>query len=278
MDWIQDAARLARAGHIQITLLLLSLTWTLVSVWRQRRWGPAYPTLKTANPLRYEFASQFTRSASLICITVEATKSSSQWPNVALLSYVFLLGLVRLVRAQRQDGLLHQVNMLLAAACLLLGVSDMLPLLNLNHQGAPTTAVLGAFGALTVSLGLAAATPRQWTPSPVPDEITGLLPEGHPSLEETCSWLNYYITYNWMNPLMWKGWRHQVTMEDLPTLPSYDDPVFLLHRVVRARGHARSTLQTVFRFMGKEITLMCICKYTPKEPRLYVSNPPKGSE
>jgi len=265
VPWIRNLSFVAKSGHIQTTLISLCLAWTVTGAWRRRhfhRVHPAFSTIKS--PWRYELVSQLARASSLTCITTAAILHESQWLNVTIVGFAFLLGLVRLAHLQWRHALLHQVNILLAAAWLLLGFADFFPLLDLKYDGAPTAAVLSAFGALTVALVVAAATPREWAPPTAPDNIKMVIPDAKPSPEETCSWLECYLTYGWLNPLMRKGWSHRVKMEDLPPQPSYNDPVLLLHQVVNARGHARRTLRTILHFMGKEIAVMCICELAPK--------------
>nr|XP_036588424.1 ABC multidrug transporter [Colletotrichum truncatum]KAF6799797.1 ABC multidrug transporter [Colletotrichum truncatum] len=77
-----------------------------------------------------------------------------------------------------------------------------------------------------------------------------------PAPEETCSWANYYLTFEWLTPLVWKGARREVTIDDLPRLPWYDEPLLLLEKIKKARIRGKTTLWTLFYLLQSELALM----------------------
>lgn len=208
-------------------------------------------------PLPFELCSQVFRALALGLAVVAAVRHGISWANVVLLAYVFVLGIVRL----RNDVhwrriVLHQVNFTLAGAWLVFAAGELLPAADAGVDFSLPPVVLCSMAALTVAVLLALVTPREWVPPSLDLDLSDKVAARGPSPEETCSWLDYYVTYEWLTPLMWRGVRNQMTIEDLPPLPWYDEPLLLHRRVKEARRKSQSTLGTLVRFLPKELALM----------------------
>ena len=208
----------------------------------------------------FEICSQIARTAAFAFTVLAATEGSSHWTNVATVGYAFVLGLVRLAVGPPFRYLAaRQVNLVVFASLVFLIVSDFLPLLEYEYQERPSGALAGALASLAAANFITAATPRVWLPPTVGAGLDPRAPPPQPSPEETCSWINYYLTYEWITPLIWKGFRKQIELSDLPALPWYDEPLKLLEKVLDAREKSKqSTLWMVLRYQRVEITTMAI--------------------
>jgi ABC-type multidrug transport system fused ATPase/permease subunit len=136
--------------------------------------------------------------------------------------------------------------------------AQFLPCIQAGARCAADGSLVGGIVSLAVACAVAIATPREWVPPRLEFDIPGVSAAGDPSLEETCSWLNYYCTYEWLTPVVWRGALKKLDMSGIPKLAWYDEPLYLLHRVQQARAIAKSTLWTVLRFQRKELVLMSL--------------------
>lgn len=260
VGWIQAVADFVDTGYLQFILLAISLIWLGASFYRSRSTELAHSSKASKIRKRYELPSQIARSAALAFTVVAAVRGAPQlWPNVALTGVAVLLGLTRLTNNQNWRHLaLHQVNFLNTVALLLLAAAQLLPMLEIASAHHPTDAVIGAIVSLGAAVSIALWTPREWAPPAASFEIAHRSVDAGPAPEETCSWGNLYLTFEWLTPLIWKGCRRAVEMDELPPLPWYDEPLYLLSRVQKAREKSKSTFWTTLRFLRKEISLMII--------------------
>ncbi|KAH8647745.1 hypothetical protein BX600DRAFT_389633 [Xylariales sp. PMI_506] len=264
-EWIDRAQQLARAGYFQAFMIALILTWTIARVVvRGSSRSSSHSTLdKTAArvPAVYEAAGQATRAAAAALIAIGAVQVNrlDLWFNVAIVFYAFVLGLVRLACDTRwQRVILHQVNVLLVASFVILVVSELLPQLKAGSDFTTNRVITSAIASVAAANLVALATPRAWSPPPL-ELIDPSAPEPKPSLEETASWFTRFLTYEWMTPLVWTGYRRTLAMEDLPNIPWYDEPLKLLNDILNARKKSKQkTLWTVLRYQGKGITAIAI--------------------
>lgn len=247
-------------GYLQYLALAISLIWLAAAFYRSKNIELAQSSKASRIRKRYELPSQVTRSAALAFLVVAALKGAPQlWPNVILTGVAVLLGLTRLINHLKWRHLaLHQVNFLNTASFVLLAAAQLLPLLELNATYHLTDAVIGAIASLGATLLIALWTPREWAPPAVSFEIAHRSVDAGPAPEETCSWGNLYLTFEWLSPLIWKGCRRPVEMDELPALPWYDEPLYLLTKVQEAREKSKSTFWTTIRFLRKEISLMIL--------------------
>lgn len=207
--------------------------------------------------LFFEIPGQLLRATSLACMIVVAAKESSQWTDVIALAYAFILGLLRLVNdVEWRHVALHHVNFVLVGELLTLVAEELLPYIDADYAKNLSPTLICTISALTVSVLVALITPREWIPPSLDLDISEKIDTREPSPEETCSWLEYYVTYEWLTPLMLRGFRGQVTLEGLPKLPWYDEPGFLLSKILKARQKSKTTLRTLLRFLPTEILTM----------------------
>lgn len=206
--------------------------------------------------LPFELAAQVLRATALAFMVVAAVRHGGRWANVVVLAYIFLLGLSRLANDMEWRHIaLHQVNFTIFSAWLVIVVGELIPTISVDWRGSIDPMLIASIATLTAAVLVAFVTRREW----VPPSLDMDLPENvcrEPSPEETCSWLEYYVTYEWLTPLMWRGVRRQMTIEELPALPWYDEPLVLLKRVQEARKKNESTIWTLLRFLPRELITM----------------------
>ncbi len=155
--------------------------------------------------------------------------------------------------------MLPKVNVLLFASLAILIASDFLPRLQVAYAGLPNRMVAAATLSVAVATIIALITPRVWVPPSMDKLLDPRAPELKPSPEETCSYLNYYLTYEWLTPMIWKGFRKPIEMADIPPLPWYDEPLGLLSKVLEAREKSKqSTLWMLLRYQRRELSTMAV--------------------
>lgn len=90
----------SRWGYVQRALILFSLLWIAFGWFRVWRANPA--KIEPREPHKrsvitaHESLSQTLRGAAFASSIVASRRSYRQWPNAAVLGYVFLLGVIRL--------------------------------------------------------------------------------------------------------------------------------------------------------------------------------------
>ncbi|OIW32437.1 multidrug resistance-associated protein [Coniochaeta ligniaria NRRL 30616] len=259
-EWIDGASRVAKSGYLQSALLVAVSIWAATSAIRQTQTSTVRPSSKWSRiRLPYEISSQISRTAALVFIIIAACQTGGQWLNVAMIGLAFVLGLLRLANDPRwRHSSLHQVNTLLAGSFLLLSTAEILPMIQLSSDHAINKSLLGTVVGLAIANAVALITPREWVPPDVTSVHFRLTPSIEPAPEETCSWFNYFIWYEWLTPTIWKGARKPIEMADLPGLPWYDEPLYLLSEMNTARHNHRKTFRALISFQGRELITMAM--------------------
>ncbi|KAF6820210.1 ABC multidrug transporter [Colletotrichum sojae] len=257
LSWIEDVSQITESGYIQALVLVGSALWTASGL-LNRRGKPSSPEYRAA-AIRwpFELCAQLSRATALAFLALAAARGQTPWLNVIVVAYAFLFGLLRLINdLEWRHVALHQVNFVLSVELLLLAASYGLPCIEATTKCAIAGPVRGGLASLAVAAVVAITTPREW----VPPSYKYNVPEGYekrgPAPEETCSWASHYLTFEWITPLVWKGTTSEVTIDDLPRLPWYDDPLLLLERIKKARIRGKTTAWTLFYLLRSEITLM----------------------
>ncbi|KAH8172831.1 ABC transporter domain-containing protein [Sarocladium implicatum] len=262
--WIQDLSSVARSGIPQAVVLAISLSILVTQLLTRSKISSHLKTKPGLIRWRYEIVSQVARAASLAFTALAFVDGRVHGLTLILVAYAFTLGLTRpLNHFQWRHMALHQVNFSLTLALILLAVGQFLPCIQMANECERSTSIIGATASLFISCLVAVNTPREWMPplntnNGIADAYDDPEPEKgrQPAAEETCSWLNYYCTYNWLTPIIWKGVKGELDMSGIPRLAWYDEPLHLLRKVQTARSIAGSTLWTTLRFQRTELCLM----------------------
>lgn len=290
VPWIKTVAAWATSGYVQVAILVISFFWTLASVRASKSIKVTSHNAKASQiSVGFELGSQITRACSLAFLIIAGVRGDTQqWYNVVLVAGAFVFGLTRLASGlQWRHTALHQANFLLGTSLLILAAAEVLPLLEMNPTHRPGDMIIGALASLAAANLVALTTPREWAPPPMIFDLLDGPEKVAPAPEETCSWWNLYLTFEWLTPLIWKGCRRPVDMDELPPLPWYDEPLYLLSKIQDARAKSSDTLWTVLRFLRKELSLMTLFASTCYSVELvapfamyqllaYLSNPDKA--
>ncbi|KAI1329740.1 multidrug resistance-associated protein [Xylariaceae sp. FL0255] len=182
-----------------------------------------------------------------------------RWADVVVTAYAFALGLFRLINdLEWRHVALHHVNFSIVCLLLIDLLGDVLPYADVNYHRDMNPIAIASLLTLAAVVVVAFATPREWIPPSMDLDLSDKIPTREPAPEETCSYLQFYLTYGWLTSLLFRGWGRQVTTEDLPRLPGYDDPLVLLARIASARDRSGSTFTTVLRYIRVEIATMAL--------------------
>ena len=254
--WLRVSAALARSGHVQLGVVLVSLLWLVFSLLRVYRnsAGKMVPH-KPRGSLVYESLSHILRGTTLALFIVAASRSSRQWPNVVASGYIFLLGILRVpCRGDNRKVFLHHLNAVAFCTLVLSAAADVLPLLAVRTTFHPEITTVVALVPLLCLNCAAAKTPREWMP-PTQDLN---LPEGikiGPTIEETCSWLDCYATFSRADRLFRKGWSNSLTMKELDDIPWSYIPEILRRHFADVRGKHIKTGKTLAVMLGPKLIL-----------------------
>ncbi|KAI1377673.1 ABC transporter [Hypoxylon crocopeplum] len=258
LQWIYDLSQFAKAGYLQLTIVVASFL-VIVRYLLHRPYSKVSKPEGNAHAISwpFELCSQLLRASSLAFMIVAATRGEGRWTDATALAYAFILGVLRLVSdLEWRHVALHHVNFVLASSLLVLAVEELLPYIDVGHNENMSPMLICSISTLVTAILVALATRREWIPPSLNLDISEKMSAREPSPEETCSWLEYYVTYEWLTPLMLRGARRQVTLEELPRLPWYDEPLYLLTRIHEARRKGKSTFWTLFYFLPTELTAM----------------------
>lgn len=207
----------------------------------------------------YELLSHTTRATALLLLAFAYVEDQVHFLTLVVVAYAQILGLFRLADdVHWRHSALHQLNFVTTAILLVLATAHILPCVQISSSHCTADAgILGGISSLAVAILVASITPREWVPSNIDLEIGTHTTKRAPSPEETCSWFNY-CTYGWFTPLIWKGVTNKLDMNSIPTLAWYDEPIYLLRKIQRARAISMTTFWTVLRFQRKELVFMTL--------------------
>ncbi|KAI1755593.1 ABC transporter [Xylaria castorea] len=258
LQWVHNIAQFAQAGYLQFTIVVASFL-LLVRYLLQRSYSKiSLPeTNDSAISLPYEICGQVFRAATLALMVVAAVQLGGKWSNVTALIYAFFLGLLRLFNdLEWRHVALHHVNFVLVTVLLVVVVGELLPYMDITYSQYLSPVMISSIATLAAAVFVAASTPRKWMPPSIDLDLSEKIQAREPSLEETCSWMGYYVTYEWLTPLLLRGFRRQMTIEELPKLPWYDEPFILLSRILAARAKSSRSFSTIVRYLRAEFTYM----------------------
>ncbi|QPG94728.1 hypothetical protein C2857_006841 [Epichloe festucae Fl1] len=140
----------------------------------------------------------------------------------------------------------------------ILCTAQLLPCIEIDFPCRIDASVLGASVVMAFGLVVAMCTPREWIQPRLTEEIPGFQVPDEPAPEEACSWVDYYCTYQWLTPIIRKGTLGKLDMSGIPKLAWYDEPLYLLRRIQKARDVYKSTFRTSVRFQRTELSLMAL--------------------
>jgi ABC-type multidrug transport system fused ATPase/permease subunit len=278
----RDASRLVAEGNfhlacIVLSLIFLSLRFLRTLATRRRREGldvsgqtPRWATKSNSTP--YAFAlPHVVASAAALSLSLKLAILKGAWKEAAALGYLFTLDILRFAT---RDGtwtsaIYHNTNAVAFAITLLGVVQLLLPLAVIGPNEYPLAIESAKLVCLVAVLFIAFISPRPLPEKEFVIEDGSLAGTDPVSPEQTSSWFSSYISYGWLTYLIFRGFSKDLSLEDLPPLPSYDAPMLWLTRLVATRmrgGKTAHALFTVFRQNIKAImfwaVLTAVVEYT----------------
>ncbi|EEY14797.1 ATP-binding cassette transporter abc1 [Verticillium alfalfae VaMs.102] len=261
LPWVTEISLLAEAGHLQILIILVSLLWTSYRLLnRQYTKRIRHQHSASAIRWRWEACALAIRATTFVFLVLAASEGQTNALSAVCAAYALIFALSRLINDMEWRHIaLHQTNFVLTTTLILVAASAILPCIEAREPATIAFPLKGAVISLALSVFVSLITPREW----VPPSLKHALPKGavetDPAPEEVCSWADYFLTYDWLTPLIWTGASRPVTIDDLPKLAWYDDPLLLLSKIKAARAKSKNTLWTVLRLLKKEALIMASC-------------------
>lgn len=249
-------------GYLHIAFFALSLIWLFASVAlinrRKGKLNVSKALLRQASRQHtspeYAIPQAVFAAAAFSLTLYAALRHGSAWKETIVLGYIFILNFSLCIAKSSQLTVLmnHHMNGV-AAAATALDIAKLLPITIIGSHNTPTTLELGKLACLAFVPLISFITPRHSrNKKPNPESLVRECKE-IPSPEETCSWFSYYVSYGWLTNLTLKGFRRDLTIEDLPPLPAYDAPLEWLSRMCRIRLRGGKTLSTLLKVFQKDI-------------------------
>ncbi|PKY09269.1 putative ABC multidrug transporter [Aspergillus campestris IBT 28561] len=225
---------------------------------RQARPDDSPVSLEIAESLPFAFAHLAVAIAACVLSWLE-THQRASWRQSALMSYMLLLGLLRFcfTNSRYRAHLYRHMNAIAFVALVLEIVQHLSPLAIIGTKYLLSPIRVALLTCLAAVVLIALGTPRPRRPLVRNEEIEELCVEDiRVSPEETCSLFSYYWSYEWVTYVILRGCRKDLTMEDLPPLPSYDEPSLWLKKIQTQRKKGGKTFRTLIRLLKTEIKTM----------------------
>jgi ABC-type multidrug transport system fused ATPase/permease subunit len=212
---------------------------------------------KSYTPISYVL-SQMTFAATSFVVSVIAIHESGSWKRSLLLADLTVLCVIRV--ASKLDSFRHRiyrhVNALATTATLLSAVQVFLPITIIDTNYRPTTTEIALVGCLIITVIIPVISPRPHRPlkrEQDGDDEQQVIDNEKASPEETCSLFSFFWSYEWLTYLILRGCSRDLTVDDLPLLPSYDAPLKWLHSIRKQRQRGGRTFRTLCRLLQRDI-------------------------
>ncbi|KJK63067.1 multi drug resistance-associated protein MRP [Aspergillus parasiticus SU-1] len=265
----QKISAFVATGNLHLAVVLLSCVVLLLAIGLHyaARSGRSKSRVSAESlnedlPIRVSLPFAFLHLAAAIaaCCLGWIDAQHANWKQPIAVSYAVLLGLMQFCfkNERARAHLYRHINAVTLAIFLLACAQDLLPLLIIGATSGLSVIRGGLIACLAAVVIVAAATPRprRLLVSDTEAEETKTVEELSP--EETCSLFSYYCSYEWLTYVILRGCRRDLTMDDLPPLPSYDEPSKWLTKIKTQRLKGGKTFRTLCRLLKTEIkSMMC---------------------
>ncbi|KAI1460349.1 abc transporter [Annulohypoxylon moriforme] len=276
--WQHRAANLSEfiaTGYLYLASVVLSLLFLLVSILLSNglfgcKIKPnasvesSKSTHRLHTPLKYSITQIIVFSAALSLAAVSAFRNGS-WVEPAVLGYVLLLGVLQFASKSNSFSLLlnQHTNSLILVVTSLEAIKSLLPVTIISSNKRPSSIECAKLVCLAFTLIISFITPREMqskepnVENSIPEEMNEKY-----SPEETCSWYSYYMSYGWLTYITVRGFFRDLSIDDLPPLPTYDAPTVWLQRMCEARLKGGKTLRTLCLAFRNDIKTIMIWSVT----------------
>lgn len=263
----ENVALVIARGDIHLGILAISIcVFTLQYLFdiARRRWTQSKSVedktpsfVQSYTPIAYTITQIIFATASF-AISVATLPEDATWKRTSLLGYSVILFIGRFAGSSSTQGrIIRHVNTVVVAATVLAAVQSFLPLIVIGSSYRPSPLESALFGCLFVTVFVPAIAPRPQRAIYNENESNEDLSFIHKaSIEETCSLFSYYWSYEWITYLILRGLRNELTVDDLPNLPSYDNPTKWFKAYQKQRRPGSKTFFTLCRLLKTDIEKM----------------------
>lgn len=264
----ENVALFVARGDIHLGIFVFSVcVFSLQCLWHlaRRRWT-RHKSDESRSPDLFQFytpivytITQIVLATAAFAISLVTISHHASWKRSLLLGYAVALYIVRFAwnSSSVQSRIFRHVNIIAVAATLLDAVRSFLPLAIIGSAYRPSNLESAVFGCLlgTIVVPLIAPRPQRalYDENDCNDDLR-LIEKA--SWEETCSPISYFWTYEWITQLVLRGLRGDLTMDDLPVLPSYDDPKKWFQGIRKQRQRGGRVFFTLCRLLKSDIQAM----------------------
>lgn len=265
--------------HILLTasiiLLLSSIGKSTLSVLRS---GRKHETIIYTPSILYGIALQISIGVSFALSTVSSLGQTTSYAESTLVGYVFCLQMFNLIycchsRMSFRRVISAHVIVLLGLLTALSFLGDIMPILLLHLDLSPEPIRLGTTASCLIGVIVLMLSPRTAVKTTFPtnaatsdihEEIASAQrrKSATPSPEEYCSPFSYCMSYGWLDGLIFRGCKHNLSLEDLPPLPQYDEPLIWLSNILHARRRGLTQFKTVLLLMHRELLFQALFAMT----------------
>ncbi|OOF95218.1 hypothetical protein ASPCADRAFT_147292 [Aspergillus carbonarius ITEM 5010] len=262
----RKASAFVGAGNLHLAALLSSWVVILLSIsvhyvrhYRAKSRAPkSSPHGQSEIMISLPFAfAHLAAATAACCLAWTDIHLGGSWKRSLFLTYVVLLGIARLCCKSYgcRRHLYWHMNAMAVGALVLAVVQDIAPMTVIGATYRPSSVGAAIVACLAAVVAVALATPRPRR-SLVHDTETDELVEAKVSPEETCSLFSYYCSYEWITYVILRGCQRDLTLDDLPPLPTYDEPLKWLEKIKKQRLKGGKTFRTLCRMLKTEIKTM----------------------
>ncbi|RAL16990.1 putative ABC multidrug transporter [Aspergillus homomorphus CBS 101889] len=263
------ASAFIATGNLHLAVLLASWAFILLSIGLRLLYRACRPKARD-NPkpadgqseILVHLPSAFAHLAATLaacCLSWLDMQDGASWKRALLITYMVSLGIgyICCKNSGYRTQLYQYMNGLAVAALVLAVVQDLVPMTIVDATYRPSSIGASIVACLAAVVIIVLATPRprrSITHDTEMDERLSMEEKASP--EETCSLFSYYCSYEWITYVIFRGCRRDLTMDDLPPLPSYDEPLKWLAKIKRQRRKGGKTFRTLCRLLKTEIKTM----------------------
>lgn len=231
----------------------------------QRRWKKQHKIIEDVEaahsvqfytPTLYTLVQLLFVIASLTTSIVDNITQSTSWAKSLLFGYTAILAVSRYIwDSTTQDKIYRHVTSITVLSTVLSALQSFLPLVVIRSTYRPTSIEIASFACLAAAslVPLIAPNPQRIPAQEPYGQEENLCLTEKASLEETCSPISYYWTYEWVTYLILRAARREIVIEDLPTLPSYDAPEKWAKAIRKQRQRGGKTFFILCRLLAKDI-------------------------
>ncbi|EEA27223.1 hypothetical protein TMatcc_004497 [Talaromyces marneffei ATCC 18224] len=216
---------------------------------------PAFAHFYT--PIAYN-VTQIVSATTSFALSITTLPHGGSWKRSLLIGYATVLYIGRFAgNSSTQSRIFRHANTIVVVTMLLAVIQTFVPVFIVGATYRPDVLESAIFGCLFATIIIPAISPRPQRIIHSEDESNEDLIFAHKaSLEETCSLFSYYWSYEWITWLIIRGLRNELTIDDLPILPSYDTPIQWFKGFQKQRRPGSNTFFTLCRLLKKDIKKM----------------------